>query len=80
MDLGSSRFRPQFGQRQDQRRATAFEGPSSSSLAVEVGDLAGVQCCASNAEVWVRMAPCSEVITEGRYVGLSVWVVSVHVA
>ena len=28
-----------------QRRATALEGPSSSSLAVEVGDLAGVQCC-----------------------------------
>ena len=27
------------------RRATALEGPSSSSLAVEVGDLAGVQCC-----------------------------------
>ena len=54
---GSSRLRPHFGQRQNQRRATAFEGPSSSSLAVEVGDLAGVQCCEglrtclSNAEV-----------------------------
>ena len=36
---GSTSLRPQFGQ----RRATALEGPRSSSLAVEVGDLAGVQ-------------------------------------
>ena len=81
MVRGSARLRPQFGQGQGQRRATALEGPSSSSLAVEVGDPAGVQCCKAFALSLLERRgglgadgatpSCSEVITEGRYAGLS---------
>ena len=63
MIRGSSGLRPRFGQGQGQRQATTDEGPSSSSLAVEVGDFAGRAVlpgpshflCSSVAEVWVSV-------------------------